>query len=218
MEAERYVGERRALRHFLQELRPLVVAALGEDAVLRYRIDRGLQSGDLAALRQAREIFHNQPDDLKRRLMRGIFEAPAARPSKSHLLERYTQREPEPFVRFDAYPAATTEDIGLSVELDHELCDDVPVRVLVSPGTLPGSAAQALRQIAAWIERDRRLLSARHWQSVTCQRDPLERRGAAGRSGGPSGRQCRSSLIRPRFARRARRRCRAACGGPCPPS
>ena len=173
MDGERYVGERRALRHFLQELRPLVVAALGEDAVLRYRIDRGLQSGDLAALRQAREIFHNQPEDLKRRLMRGIFEAPAARPSKSHLLERYTQREPEPFVRFDAYPAATTEDIGLSVELDHELSDDVPVRVLVSPGTLPGSAAQALRQIASWIERDRRLLSARHWHSATRPRDPL---------------------------------------------
>jgi hypothetical protein len=64
MESERYVGERRALRHFLQELRPLVVAALGEDALLRYRIDRGLQSGDLGALRKAREIFHNQPEDL----------------------------------------------------------------------------------------------------------------------------------------------------------
>jgi hypothetical protein len=174
MEAERYVGERRALRHFLQELRPLVVAALGENALLRYRIDRGLQSGDLAALRKAREIFHNQPEDLKRRLMRGIFEAPSARPSKSHLLERYTQREPEPFVRFDAYPAAASEDLGLSVELDHELCDDIPVRVLVSPGTLPGSAAQALRQIAAWIERDRRLLSARHWQNVSRARDSLE--------------------------------------------
>ena len=149
-----------------------MVAALGEDAVLRYRIDRALQSGDLGALRTAREIFHNQPEDLKRRLMRGIFSTPAARPSKSHLLERYTQREPEPFVRFDAYPAATSEDIGLSVELDHELCDNVPVRVLVSPGTLPGSAAQALRQIAAWIERDRRLLSARHWQGVAQTRDP----------------------------------------------
>jgi hypothetical protein len=174
MDGERYVGERRALRHFLQELRPLVVAALGEDAVLRYRIDRGLGSGDLEALRKAREMFHNQPEDLKRRLMRGIFEAPAARPSKSHLLERYTEREPEPFVRFDAYPAAASEDVGLSVELDHELCDDVPVRVLVSPGTLPSSAAEALRQIAAWIERDRRLLSARHWQGMARAQDPLE--------------------------------------------
>jgi hypothetical protein len=173
MNGERYVGERRALRHFLQELRPLVVAALGEDAVLRYRIDRGLNSGDLSALRKAREMFHNQPEDLKRRLMRGIFEAPAARPSKSHLLERYTEREPEPFVRFDAYPAASSEDVGLSVELDHELSDDIPVRVLISPGTLPSSAAAALRQIAAWIERERRLLSPRHWQGIARVQDPL---------------------------------------------
>ena len=187
MDGERYVGERRALRHFLQELRPLVVAALGEDAVLRYRIDRGLNSGDLAALRKAREIFHNQPEDLKRRLMRGIFEAPAARPSKSHLLERYTEREPEPFVRFDAYPAATAEGIGLSVELDHELSEDIPVRVLISPGTLPSSAAAALRQIADWIERDRRLLSARHWKQVADAQGSLERAaGPAGMEDGQS--------------------------------
>jgi hypothetical protein len=167
MDGERYVGERRALRHFLQELRPLVIATLGEDAVLRYRIDRALRSGDLPALRTAREMFHNQPEDLKRRLMRGIFEAPAApKPTKRELLAQYTDREPEPFVRFDAYPAARCDDLGLSIELDHELSDDVPLRVLISPGTLPRSAAQALRQIADRIEGDRRLLSARHWQSA----------------------------------------------------
>jgi len=167
MDGERYVGERRALRHFLQELRPLVIAALGEDAVLRYRIDRALRSGDLPALRAAREMFHNQPEDLKRRLMRGIFEAPAApKPTKRELLAQYTDREPEPFVRFDAYPAARSDDLGLSIELEHELSDDVPLRVLISPGTLPRSAAQVLRQIADRIEGDRRLLSARHWQSA----------------------------------------------------
>ena len=164
MEGERYVGERRALRHFLQELRPLVVAALGVDAVLTYRIDRALHSGDLGALRTARTIFHNQPENLKRQLMRGIFEAPSARPTKNHLLERYTMQEPEPFVRFDAYPSARSDDLGLSVELDHELADDVPVRVRISPGTLPTAAASALREIAHWIERDRRLLSRRHWR------------------------------------------------------
>jgi hypothetical protein len=162
MAGERYVGERRALRHFLEELRPLVVAALGDDSVLHYRIDQALQSGDLDALRHAREIFHNQPDDLKRTLMRGIFEGPA--PAKERLLERYALREPEPFVRFDAYPAANAEDLGLSVALDHELGEDVPLRVMVSPGTLPSSAAGALREIANWIERDRRLLSSRHWR------------------------------------------------------
>ena len=170
MDGERYVGERRALRHFLQELRPLVVAALGEDAVLRYRIDRALRSGDLPSLRAAREMFHNQPNELKRRLMRGIFEAPQTpRPTKRELLAQYTEREPEPFVRFDAYPAARSEDLGLSVELEHELRDDVPVRVLISPGTLPRSAAQTLRQIAERIEGDRRLLSARHWRAAAPQ-------------------------------------------------
>ena len=167
MDGERYVGERRALRHFLQELRPLVIAALGDDAVLRYRIDRALRSGDLPALRAAREMFHNQPEALKRRLMRGIFETPAApKPTKRELLAQYTDREPEPFIRFDAYPAARSDDLGLSIELDHELSDDVPLRVLISPGTLPRSAAQALRQIADRIEGDRRLLSARHWQTA----------------------------------------------------
>jgi hypothetical protein len=170
MDGERYVGERRALRHFLQELRPLVVAALGEDAVLRYRIDRALRSGDLPSLRAAREMFHNQPDELKRRLMRGIFEAPPTpSPTKRELLAQYTEREPEPFVRFDAYPAARSEELGLSIELEHEMRDDVPVRVLISPGTLPRSAAQTLRQIAERIEGDRRLLSARHWRGAAPQ-------------------------------------------------
>jgi hypothetical protein len=167
MNGERYVGEGRALRQFLRELRPLVVATLGPDALLGYRIERALRSGGLPALRSAREAFHNQPEELKRRLMRGIFEAPMpAKPSKRKLLEQYTEQEPEPFVRFDAYPAARADDLGLSVELEHQLCDDVPVRVLISPGTLPASAAQALRHIADRIETDRRLLSARHWQTM----------------------------------------------------
>jgi len=143
----------------------LVVAALGDDSVLGYRIDRALRSGDLGSLRHAREIFHNQPEDLKRSLMRGIFEGPQA-PAKERLLERYSLQQPEPFVRFDAYPAAETKDLGLSVALDHELGEDVPLRVMVSPGTLPGSAASALREIASWIERDRRLLSSRHWRNA----------------------------------------------------
>jgi hypothetical protein len=168
MNGERYVGEGRALRQFLRELRPLIVATLGPDALLGYRIERALRTGDLPALRSAREAFHNQPEELKRRLMRGIFEAPMpAKPSKRKLLEQYTEQEPEPFVRFDAYPAARADDLGLSVELEHQLCDDVPVRVLISPGTLPASAAQALRHIADRIETDRRLLSARHWQTTS---------------------------------------------------
>lgn len=168
MDGERYVGERRALRQFLRELRPLVTRTLGPDALLGHRIDRALRSGDLQALRAAREMFHNQPDDLKRRLMRGIFEAPAPppKPTKRKLLERLTEHVPEPFVRFDAYPAARSDEFGLSIALEHQLCEDVPVRVLISPGTLPNSASQALRHIADRIETDRRLLSARHWQAL----------------------------------------------------
>ena len=172
MEVERYVGERRALRHFLQELRPLVVAALGEDAVLRYRIDRGLQSGDLAALRQAREIFHNQPEDLKRRLMRGIFETPAARPSKSHLLERYTEREPEPFVRFEAYPAANSagrRPVGRSR----------PRAVRRRPGPGAGQPRHPAGQRGRGAPPDRRLDRAR---SPAALGAPL-----AGRDGGAGG-------------------------------
>ena len=171
MDGERYFGERRALRQFLRELRPLVAQTLGRDALLGHRIDRALHSGDLPALRAAREMFHNQPEDLKRRLMRGIFQAPSPppKPTKRKLLEQYTDQEPEPFVRFDAYPAARSDDLGLSIELEHQLCDDVPVRVLISPGTLPKSASQALRHIADRIETDRRLLSARHWQAIPHQ-------------------------------------------------
>ena len=175
MDGERYVGERRALPHYLPELCPLVAGALGPDAVLRYRIERALRSGDLSALRAAREMFHNQPEELKRRLMRGIFEAPPPKPTKRELLDQYNDQEPEPFVRFDAYPAARSDDLGLSIELEHELCDDVPVRVLISPGTLPRSAAQALRHIADRIEGDRRLLSARHWR-VLARRHPEDAR------------------------------------------
>jgi hypothetical protein len=40
---------------------------------------------------------------------------------------------------------------------------------MVSPGTLPSSAAGALREIANWIERDRRLLSSRHWHGATAE-------------------------------------------------
>ena len=171
MDGERYVGERRALRHFLQELRPLVVAALGEDALLRYRIDRGLQTGDLGTLRQAREMFHHQPEDLKRRLMRGIFEAPTPKPSKSHLLE------PAPSASRSRSSASTPirrrprRRSGCRSSFDHGSATTSRSGSWSAPARCR-RAAGALRQIAAWIERDRRLLSARHWQEVARAQDP----------------------------------------------
>ena len=50
------------------------------------------------------------------------------------------------------------------VRLTHELLPASAVQVLVSPGTLPASAAGELRRIADLIEGDRRLLSARYWR------------------------------------------------------
>lgn len=173
MSSERYVGERRALWHFLSELQPLVNEALGEDSLLRHRIDRALKTGDLQMLRHARRVFHNHPDALKRKLMRGIFENTTAGAELPGVLPDEPQprlTEPDTLVkntahviRFDAFPAALDQDVALSVELDHGKPGAAPVQVTVEPGTLPRSAAEALRQIADWIEHDRRMLSSQHW-------------------------------------------------------
>lgn len=171
MSKERYVGERRALWHFLSELQPLVVTSMGGDALLRYRIDRSLKSGDLEQLRAARRMFHHLPDDLKRRLMRGIFEgtsvvsasmSPPSDPTK--ILAPDHLNATDKAIQFNAFPAARLEDVALSVELENrDAKDDAPIQVMIKPGTLPKSAAETLRQIADWIEHDRRLLSTQHW-------------------------------------------------------
>ncbi len=170
MSTERYVGERRALWHFLSELQPLILASLGEDALLRHRIDRSLNSNDLEQLRDARRMFHHLPDELKRRLMRGIFEgtnigAPApSSPSDRSPVFGADDIKPSTAIRFSAFPAARDQDIALSVQLEDEDTNaSAPIQVMIDPGTLPKSAAETLRQIANWIEHDRRLLSTQHW-------------------------------------------------------
>ena len=168
MSTERYVGERRALWHFLSELQPLVTASLGENALLRYRIDQSLKAGDLDSLRRARRMFHHLPDETKRVLMRGIFEGkttPATvQPSDPTPALMPGKAKSTGAIRFSAFPAACEEDIALSVELENERTDDdAPVQVMIEPGTLPRSVAETLRQIANWIEHDRRLLSAQNW-------------------------------------------------------
>jgi len=170
MSTERYVGERRALWHFLSELLPLVEAALGEDALLRHRIDRSLKSGDLEALRNARRMFHNLPEALKRQLMRGIFQettvgqTPTTALSGLQPVFENSETKTPTTIRFSASPAARDEDVALSVELDDEEPNrNAPIQVTIEPGTLPRSAAETLRQIAHWIEHDRRLLSTQNW-------------------------------------------------------
>ena len=171
MSGERYVGEGRALWHFLAEIRPLVAEELGEDAFLRHHIDRALKTSDLEMLRQARRVFHSHPDEVKRRLMRGLFdntvpgeELPFAPPEVDMTPMRDESPKPDAVIRFDAHPAASEDEIGLSVELSQDAPGTAaPIRVAVKPGTLPRSAAEALRQIADWIEHDRRILSRQHW-------------------------------------------------------
>lgn len=65
---ERYPGERRGLRLFLEGLVDAVDQQLGRDALLYHRIRLALERGDLGSLRAARQMFNHQETTLKRRL------------------------------------------------------------------------------------------------------------------------------------------------------
>ncbi len=65
---ERYPGERRGLRLFLEGLIGAVEEHLGRDALLYHRIRLAVERGDLASLRAARQMFNHQDTALKRRL------------------------------------------------------------------------------------------------------------------------------------------------------
>jgi hypothetical protein len=68
MNEERYPGERRGLKLFLEGLLGAVDEHLGRDALLYHRIRTALERGDLASLRAARQMFNHQDTALKRRL------------------------------------------------------------------------------------------------------------------------------------------------------
>jgi hypothetical protein len=163
MQRERYPGEQRGLTLFLLELQPVVELVLGEDHLLWHAVRRALQKGSLDSLRHARQVFNNQPREIKQLLSLAMVEDDhqAATPSKDDLLDSYATRQPEEFVSFDL--AATADGDEPVVRLRHELVDIPAIRVMVRPGTLPSSAAAKLRAIADLIERDRRLLSQRFW-------------------------------------------------------
>jgi hypothetical protein len=170
MEAERYAGERRALRHFLGDLRPLVLAELGRDSLLYHRIDRALRRSDLGSLRDARRAFHHQPRPIKRRLLQGLLD-PAAGDGRGdgRLPERGRVGgagggPPPTCIRFEA-PAERWTGDGVTVTPSHTPLEasSLPVQVFIRPGTLPRAAAAALRAVADRIEGERRLLSPRYW-------------------------------------------------------
>jgi hypothetical protein len=163
MARERYPGERRGLSLFLENLLPIAEGALGHDALLYHAIRRALHTGDLDHLRHARTLFNHLPREQRRELSAAVVASgnAAAAPPKGKLLELYARRNPAPFVAFESPKQGQGQP---SVALTHELLPATPVRVIVTPGTLPRTAADSLRRIAGMIEQDRRLLSERYWR------------------------------------------------------
>ncbi len=163
MDQERYPGERRGLRLFLEELLPTLEAAGGSDTLLRHAIRRALATGDLQHFRHARHLFNHLPRKERQALSAAML-APRARkvPRREEMLETLSRCEPVQAICFET-PRESEGRQPVRVELRHELAPPVPLRVTIEPGTLPSVAADGLRRIAAMIEGDRRILSARFW-------------------------------------------------------
>jgi hypothetical protein len=163
MAAERYPGEGRGLRLFLEELLP-VVARGGQHAMLLHATRRALNSGELAHLRHARQLFNHLPRPQRQALSTALLglrgpEQPA--PEGPPAPER---AQTVLAVRFET-PRQADPQRPLRVELCHEDATAAPVAVTIEAGTLPSVAIDALRRIAAMLEADRRLLSSRFWLS-----------------------------------------------------
>jgi len=175
MDEERYPGERRGLRLFLEELLPVLDADGGSHTLLRHAIRRGLLTGGLQYFRHARCLFNHLPR-AERHALSAAMLGPRARkvPRREEMLESLSRCEPTRVVSFET-PREGEGTRPVKVELRHELgVAASPVQVMIEPGTLPSVAADSLRRIAAMIEGDRRLLSPRFWDQEpagTEQRD-----------------------------------------------
>jgi hypothetical protein len=163
--SERYPGERQGLGLFLEELQPVVARQLGTGSLLHHAIKKALAGARLEALRHARALFNSLPRDERQALQAGIVASPEPAPRRDRLLDDYGSRQPQPFVTIDSEigPGA---DPAPQIALRHELLDDIALRVLVRPGSLPSGVANRLRELADLIDQDRRLLSARHWRAA----------------------------------------------------
>ena len=161
---ERYEGERRGLTLFLQELQPLAAECLGHDHLLAYAIDKTLAEPSLARLRHCKQLFNSLPRMTRQELSKGIVAQPEPEPPAGVLLEKYRENEPTAFVSI-SNADDRNGDGPWRIELAHELLDAPDLRVLIRPGTLPSTAARSLRDIADRLEKDRRLLSERHWRA-----------------------------------------------------
>ena len=162
MAAERYPGEGRGLRLFLEELLPVLGPADGRHAMLRHAIRRALDSGELQHLRHARQLFNHLPRPERQALSSALLSPRRPEGPSSEAPAAPGRPEPVLTVRFET-PRETDPQHPLRVELCHEPPPAVPVTVTIEAGTLPSVAIDALRRIAATLEADRRLLSARFW-------------------------------------------------------
>jgi hypothetical protein len=165
MASEDFPGERQGLVIFLRELQPRLAQLAGEDSLLHHAVQRSLRSGELGHLRHARRLLHHLPREQRQGLAAAtLARGAASTPPRHELLASYGRRPPVGFVSFElAVGSGEGKDNDTTVGLTHELLPHSDLRVLVSPGTLPQTAAEGLRRIAQMIERDRRLLSRRHW-------------------------------------------------------
>ncbi len=157
-EQERYPGERRTLALFLGEILPVVEAELGRDSLLYHGIRRALQRQSLSALRHARALFNHLPRGLRRRISDGLLARTRANGTRR---EEGDDGELRPMICFEAAEDGKGIPPGRIKLAPMETGADVSV--LVRSGTLPRAAAARLREIADWIEEDRRLLSPRYW-------------------------------------------------------
>jgi hypothetical protein len=162
---ERYPGERQGLGLFLEELQPVVARQLGEGSILHHAIRKALKTSRLEALRHARALFNSLPRDERQTLQAGIVATPEPAPKRERLLNDYGRRQPQPFVTIDSEIGPGAEPMP-QIGLRHELLDDVALRVLIRPGSLPSGVASRLRELADLIDHDRRLLSARYWRAA----------------------------------------------------
>jgi hypothetical protein len=119
-------------------------------------------------------------------LQAGIVASPEPAPERQRLLDDYGRRQPQPFVTFDS-DIGGHADSTPQMALRHELLDDVALRVLVRPGSLPSGVASRLREIADLIDQDRRLLSARHWRAARIEVVTDDPGGKGGRGSAESG-------------------------------
>jgi hypothetical protein len=164
-QGERYPGERQGLGLFLEELQPVVERQLGTASLLHHAIRKALRTHNLEALRHARALFNSLPRDDRQALQAGIVATPEPAPKRERLLDDYGRRQPQPFVTFDC-EIGSGADPSPHIAMRHELLDDVALRVLIRPGSLPSGVAGRLRELADLIDQDRRLLSARYWRAA----------------------------------------------------